>query len=113
VTVNRHRPTPPSIVAGNGLSAEAAAAFNDLLRALAETHAQAQAALTAIERAAGARAASDSAWETRQSFPIWLVVLVAVLLAGGAAVIVVYLRRRRGDTSGDTPANEPGAPAEA
>ena len=60
-------PAVPAVTAGEGISPAAATAATEHLRLLAQTYAQAQAALTAIERAQGARLAGDATWEQRQS----------------------------------------------
>jgi choice-of-anchor C domain-containing protein len=60
-------PATPDIQAGDGVSAAAASAFRDLNALQAEAFGQGRAAVSAIERAQGARAAGDSTWESRQS----------------------------------------------
>jgi len=60
-------PTVRSVVVGPGISADAATALNNLLHTLGVAVGQARAALTAVERAQGAREAHDATWEERQS----------------------------------------------
>jgi choice-of-anchor C domain-containing protein len=59
--------SPPPIAVGTGVSAAAVNALNDLLRLLADSSAQAHAAVTAIERSQGARLAADQEWEKNQA----------------------------------------------
>jgi choice-of-anchor C domain-containing protein len=60
-------PVVDPVVAGDGFNAAAVTPANDYLRQQNEAYGQARAALTAIERAQGARLAGDSTWEQRQS----------------------------------------------